>query len=548
MRPKLSVSIATASGAVYRWGPDEWEAKNIPQAISFSTVMPGGFKGASITLPRRIDLDYADLNLLDTVQILGPGNEVVWEGRVQQLPRSHSETFSIQVGAVGWAAHLVDDASFREIYIDCELSAWQAPSTKRQLDLLAGSYALSAGSQVAPSGSEGSAGPTIVFDFTGVTATPTFNEGQEMWYPSGGVNLGHLLFDQVGDATTTWEKYGALCTDDHTFAEKSPNYSGLNENNGQGVHAAGTGRKYACLGAFYTNNGFSGQMTNLQRWRNVKVLGNHGLPQQGTWPNVGFYASDVIADVVSRAAPFLNYSTGTSGSIQPSTFVIPHLVFREPTTALAVIMLANGYHLWEWGVWKNREFFFREPSAERLTWETRLSDGARLDLEGTQVDDLYNGVLVQYTDPTGVSRTAGPPGSGADATSSSLVDLSASNPVNAHGIPRKWALLSLSQTTTQEGAVQLGAIFLGEKSLPQRRGQLVLTGTVSHPTAGTRPACTVLAGDWVRIADHPADIPRKIIETNYDAQADTMTCSLDNTSQQLDAILERLGVSLIGVL
>jgi len=545
MNAQLSVAIIAAGGEAYRWGPDEWDVENIPQAISFGTSMPGGFKSATITLPRRIDFDYADLNLLDTVQILGPGNEVAWEGRVQQLPRSHGDTFSITVGAVGWSAHLMDDTSFREVYVGRDLGEWTDISSSWRLSW--GTSLAYRGFNVAPDATN--ALPGIALELDGVLpASPKPTAGCQ--YDAGpGCRIAFLDYEAFFSwLDVNFEMNVGTAQDDSPagFALWADLCLGA-ATNGPATLSGTPGRVMDFEWRFSAAGGSDGVQYKATM-RKLAWFGDHGLTIRGLPPNRGLYASDVIADALARSAPALNFTTGESGSIQPTTFIIPHLVFREPTTPQSVVMQANGYHLWDWGVWEDREFFFREPNPERLTWEVRLSEGARLDLEGSQADDVFNGVVVSYTDPGGVQRTVGPPGADADATDPSLADTSQSNPVNAHGIPRKWAVVSLSQTTTQAGAVQLGAIYLGEKSLPQRRGSLVITGKVSHPTAGQRPVWAMRAGQWVRIADHPTDIPRKIIETNYDAATDTITCSLDNTSQKLDAILERIGVSLIGVL
>jgi hypothetical protein len=551
MVARLSVLVITASGK-FRWGPDEWDARKIPQAITFTTSMPGGFKTATITLPRPINRDYPDLNLLDTIQILGRGNKVLWEGRVQQLPRSGQDAPSITVGAVGWSAHLLDDSSFSEIYVGRDLSEWQGMSSARKQFLLNLHWTIGDGT-VEPDPSSGlpalrlsihdtwpvTFGVESMYDAgPGCTVAAIFWErASKSNYGGGGEPNSTFTFDVGVADDDIWTNF-SISADSHTASE---------DGDGPSTYEPATPRRWAGMQwVFAAAGGVAGNVFD-SFVRRIAVWGAHGLPKRGEDPFKGVYASDVIADVVARAAPLLKFSTGPSGSIQPSGFPIPHLVFKDPVTAQEVIKRANGYHLWDWAVWRNKEFFFQPPDPERRTWQARLSSGTRLDLDGTQVDDVYNGVFVTYTDPAGTPHTVGPPGSGADVTSSALVDTSLTNPVNAHGIPKKWAQLNISQTTTAEAAIQIGSIYLGEKGLPQRRGTLTVTGSLQHPTAGAKEACEMWAGDWVDIADFPSEGPRKIIETSYDTRTQANTCTLDNSTQKVDAILERLGVSLVGV-
>src|SRR5262249_27065001 len=156
---------------------------------------------------------------------------------------------------------------------------------------------------------------------------------------------------------------------------------------------------------------------------------------------------------------------------------------------------------WEWAVWEDRTFHLREPGPQTV-WVARLSDGAQLDLEGDQAQDIFNGVVVTFTDPIGRKRTVGPPGVAASATDPSLLDSDPSNPVNAHGIPRRYAKLDLSLVTTDTQAIQIGGIFLAEQKLAKRRGQITLSGSVEQQgRAGRWPAWMVRAGDYVTVGD-----------------------------------------------
>jgi hypothetical protein len=143
------------------------------------------------------------------------------------------------------------------------------------------------------------------------------------------------------------------------------------------------------------------------------------------------YASDVIAHARQRQRlPELNYTTGATGTIQPTTFAIPQMAFKEPTTAAEVISRANAYHGWDWMVWEGRTFYF-VPAASGVQWQARQSDGASLQLEGDAADQVINGVVVAYSD-NGTTKYAGPGRVGMDVESSALQDTSSDNPFNAH--------------------------------------------------------------------------------------------------------------------
>lgn len=544
---RLAMSVTHADGRVTRWGPDEPDPTDIPGDLTFSTQIPGGFKDLSCSLLRRIDIDYPDQGLFDDVRVYGPGNRTVWEGRMAQFPRSHGDSFQIVPGAVGWSANLTDDPSFREIYIDRDLSRWGGDSVQRRLNLL-GTYTI-ADPSVAPDTTTGQ--PSLASTFRD-TWTNTTRPLSEALYDAGTIPIGSIYYAwkknaNVNNADVNWFwRVMASVEDTALTTNVTGNLSGAGPGAGT-LTPSGAAKTYALLQHFYdTGPAGTANAEYAIYWTCLAVYGAHGLTKQGgdsATSAKGFYASDVVQNIVTRAAPEL-----ALGEIEATTFVIPHLVFADPVTGEDAIKEVNGFHGFDWGVYDGREFFFRGTDPDRLCWEARLSDGAQLDLEGETAEQIFNGVYVTYTDPAGLRKTVGPPGATADATDSSLADTSSTNPVNAHGITRRWGRLDIPTTTTQAGAIQLGVIWLASHALPQRRGTLTLKGLVKHPVERDVPVWRVRAGDYIRISDHPADVPRRIIETRYTHGTSEMVLNLDNTPYKLDALIQRFGSGLVGVI
>lgn len=555
---RLSVIVERPDGTQIRWGEDELAAANIPLDLSFGSSMPGGFKGLQTTLLRDIGVTSRE-GMFDDVRVLGPGGVVVWEGRLQQMPVSTDQGGRVTPQAVGWAAHLDDDATFREIYVDRELSSWGSQPSRRRQKKLSNPLSPFDGGTAWGSNDGGAVGPVLTLLVSRIPPWQSAAGRPDIAsvYPGGGIDLGAVEFRYASlqNLDSSWRQ----CVVGMTSLDGDAD-TGFSELTGQQLApnslrfwSAPAGTKLLEIELTYVNwpAGNSDAEYGMSV-AEVAVYGRHNLSGvrgpsytgAGEGP-YGYRASEVIPDVLRRAAPLLTFTTGPDGSIRPTDYPIPHLVFRDPVTATDPIERLNAFHQWDWGVWEDRRFWWTPRGAQGRTWRIATADGLDLSLEGDTTDAIYNGVLVTYTDFAGVSRTVGPPGTSAEATDARLESTDPTNPATVHGIRRR-GVLQLSTATDQEGATVIGQAWLNAQATATRRGSATVYGWVTDEHGTLHPVSRVRAGDTLIVEDRPDDPPRRIVETNYSHTARTNALTLDNSAATLEAILERMGVALVG--
>jgi hypothetical protein len=527
----LSVNLTDASGVVTRLGPEDTNPETIPTAISFRTARDG-FGDASMTLARRIDRDYIDVNLLDEVQIVGADGTIAYEGRIGAAPRTFDGQHSVGLQFAGWIAH-AKDRQFTEIYVDRELARW-GPKSSAYAIVHAATYA-SFDAQVKPDAAGGSALWTVVEG--GQTGIKPWPAGV---YDAGPNRIGSVYYAWArvniasGDANYTWDV--RVSTDDG-FASTDTTGDLRAAGPSTGTLTATTAtRRYAIVEWSYAAAS-AWTLPYAIVWTNLAVYGTHGLTKRGTAPQ-GFYASDVMADVASRFCPKLN-----TGGIQSTTFPIPHLVFRDLTHPYDAFLEINKYHLWDFGVWDNKTLFYKPIDLTDYDWEIRLDDHdypATVSLQGDSTQDLANGVTVQYTNvTTGVTEILLP------SAYSELLDPAVDNPFTTHGYSG-WKPYQVSVPTTAEAALQLGRAALAEFNQPTAPGSITIGPHIRDRQGHPQPAWKVRAGDRVAITSSTSlsDRPRMISETTYDHDSRKVTINLDSGVKRLDAVVDRLTVAL----
>ena len=537
----LAANLAYTDGRVKRFGPDERDDGDIPKSIQFDTQAPGGFGSGSLVLPRPPKLRADDAKLFSHAWISGPGNKTAYEGRVTGVPQVGPSEIRLELE--GWSAHLDDDETFQEIYSDIDFSHWQGASAQRKLDLIA-SYSFHDPSVVPDAGQ-----PSLQQGYTGNWNATTGRPYASAYYDAHGVELGSLYWamkvdGRISPADSNWNIEARLCDDDRS---SNVNDSG-NLRPGTGspqtgtVTASGVAKYFSELANWYTNSGGGEGTEHAIWWTCLAVRSKHGLTPRGTESATeakGFYGSDVLAHALGKAAPLLNYTLNES--IEQSTFVIPHLVFKEHTTVRQVIeqvtALGGASNVPnDWGVYENREFYWRSPGSYGRTWRVRKDQVAEPTSEGPDASERISEIKITYRDGSGTNHTVGPPGSGADYETPQLQDTDPQNPANRVGRKRHREV----GITNQDGAVLIGQLLLAEANRVDWRGTTKIQGEATDSADNTLPAYMVRAGDRIVIEDDEDPTERAINSTSYSHDDMTMTANSGASPHQLEVLLAQL--------
>lgn len=579
---EASIDVVIGNAQKSRWASDASDPGDVMQGLTFSDTMPGGDESMSAALIRIAERDYPDLAKLVKITLRGVGGEVAWQGRLDQAPRTSGDQIEINPQAVGFQATLDDDSSVRLIPIDQDFSQWLGAGIRRKLNMVSG---------LNPDGSALVYGQTDVDDPSNVVdptqQTPALETGfsgpwarshdNEAWYDAAGVPIDRVLwrwalngiFTNLSSIDPNWVFSGFLSDDNVGTASDL----GTNQNNpayiypgwpgyGDGVINATTStRKWAAVYLLYNGAGGGGGGTDGTQaglnyaidWLKLAVVGKHsGIGIHGVWPDVGVLAHEVVAyalDTWSDLAFDINPVPGFDPdySIQQSGFQIPHLTFKDPLTTLnSVITQSIRFELPDWYIrsrYGQPTFFLNDRGARARTWVARTGP-SHLVNAGAQSTSLWNGVVVSFTDTTGVARTVGPPGSGANVEDPSLLDADPENPVNAAGGKPRYAPVTMG-TSTAPGAIRVGAMFLQEHKLINLSGAAQFDGYAEDDRGNIWPAWMVRSGDYVKYVDASDTSPRRIVRREWDDAQKRAAVTLDSPPDSMQQVLERLSIAIM---
>lgn len=542
--PPIEIVATAPDGVRHRWAYDERNPANVPDDLAFSSSMPGGADTISATLRRRTDEDYPDLARFTDLRVGRSGGRTM-DFRVEKIPRS-SGGFeeSVTVEGSGYRSALEDRQDARAIFVNRALSDWQLTMPYQRAALL---YALGLRRYDPAQVEWDSTGQAIELGLRGPFNTTTQARRSEAFFDGQGIPIADMYFDldpMTTPGTATMSVVACLVRD-ATYYNASGSATSANL-------AAGTAAGYlSAIASPFTLDGTeraaSFQVTgtgagtaekdHVVRAGSVAVYGAHGLTKYGPAPG-GFYTGQMVEWLVD------NLTELTAGTIDLGTFLHPHASYMDPATPLAILEDLVRYEpLFDWYSFTDRRVEFRRRGTFGRRWRARVGE-ADLQTSGESIERLYNEVAVKVADPAlGDGLIVGPPGSGYANTSDRLVDSDPTNPATAAAVPRR-ALLDIGEGTLA-GAIEVGARFLEETRALDTSGEARLVGLVSDDAGIPWPVDEVRAGDEIAFSDAADTSYRRIVATNYTAADLTNSISLDAPPETMEALLARLGATLV---
>lgn len=530
-------------GAPRRWAADEVEPGDLIEDCSFSTQMDGGFKEASTELPRDHRREHRDLDPYTPFSIQRRGGTRVFEGRLEKPSGIRGERQGIRIEGAGWAVALEDNRGILDLgFINSDLSKWGEPGTQRRLNLLNASHHLVGTSSVGRSSQDPEAvSAAIVHDFMNTDGREGRTERAESVFLSE-IDIGAVLYDfqelTTLGSNTNWTNRIELALD----AVWSSHEDGTDHNGvtalQQSLVAPGPGYKAAAVVDFINNIGTI-HRTFAWQPKILSLLATENLTLQGTWPDVGYTAAQMLGYVIPRYAAPLRIDLEL---LEDDGFVIGH-AWPERGGLPSFIEEITRYGLLNWFVYFDQLFQLRRPGTFGKTWKAYTATGFEGDA-GPDAQRLWESMCVAWPDVDGTMKTAGPPGSGAMFEAEGLRITDPEHPAVAYEGTRQ-DMLVLQDVCTPGPAIAAAERFLTEANELPSADKVTFTGHVLDDKGVPWPVSEIRSGDYVDRADAPHQSRlRKVTATNYQHKGLQCSADLDAPAGDVKALLERYGAAL----
>jgi len=556
----LHLLATSPSGKTYRWSEDG-AASAVIEELSDSGSVPGGDKDLTASFAREVGVDYGDMKRGTRLEVMGVGRMPLGVYRLERAPEVSGDRVSIAPAAAGYETHLSDDNTAQEIFIDAEIGAWGETSAQRRAEVPGNKYD-NAAVQIAQAGTPDPANLTVFSREPAIShswATMNNNGGAnsdvaESWYFSQGIELGKLMFDfsiiaGISGGDSKWANQAYASQNGIVLLEQLAELSATAVTAKSLTIPAG---RFALMLRDYYESSVADTGKWEVHWKNPRVFGRHELPVYGAWPGIGLLDSDVVAYAAQRWAPEIHCTTGPNGTVKPGQFLIPHLVFKEPTTAAEMIQQATRYELPEWGVWLGQfgPTLYKNPRGKRegaKRWRVRKHQ-VKFEDTGQQLDMVFNGVVVQGQATDGSTIFIGPTGCGLRYTSDRCLDRDPQNPVNELGpSAKRYAKIQMKGIATFEGMEEAAEAFLEQCKLLDGSGKATLTGWVEDENGKEWPYYCVKEGHEIELLGSSIGGPRYIISSERNRSSRSASIDIDAPPDGSEAMMERLYAVYVGL-
>ncbi|MDX8151084.1 hypothetical protein SK069_05730 [Patulibacter brassicae] len=537
---------------------------NVASDLTWSNAVPGGHRDLSCSLLRNIRHQGRE-GLLHRVVLHGAGSETLFDGRLHAMPRSSDGGGRLTPQAAGWQAALTDDETATAMFRDRELARWGQITADRRA-YAADSYKVSDGS----TGWHSSVGPTI--DIAASSYAWGSNAGRPYiasMYDAGPgarvrrfrARMARLSSRSLQGSPWVFQWLAANAPDFLTDTAYGLDLNTIADGSVVHIQPDGPPRRFLELGALYPTAP-AGSVDDGEYGFHLHspcIDTDHGMPEHpgaGVLPDgqdmTGLLVSDMLSHTLGTYLPKnIRWTTGTGGTIEPTSTPIAHVWLSDPTTVADIVTRLDAFEGRDWAVWDDGWFHYPENRVGR-TWVAWTNSTSRADTplslspEGDTIDGrYYTGIVVSFTDFAGRPGTVGPLDSNAEIKTDQLRATDVTNPAVATGT-RRLRHLQLSAPVSHIGAIALGMVALAQSNQLTRKGTAVKRAVIRDETGKQHPYYAIRAGHYLRIADVGGP-PRKIVECVYNDAERSVTMSLDNPRDRLTLFLERYAASLSSI-